>query len=256
MKTAKTYFHIGLAFILTSFYACKKEKLISLDAEASIYFFETNRPLHFQGEMLRDSTLLEFSHILKGDSIQPIVIATISKASREDRPYLLAIESSSTAQEGKHYEILNKELMIRKNRVQDTLFIKWFRTDDMQQQVRNLKLTLKPNTHFNTNLRERIMNPNTGEKISHIHYEVITHDMIPKPLFWFDPFLHTFSRKKFLLICEVFNMQPIYFINLSSSSEMSAISKMMQRYLNEQKAMGNIIYEENGEEMMMGSSAQ
>ncbi len=256
MKTTKIYLYIGLMLIVTSFYACKQEKLISLDAAASIYFFESNRPLNFQGEVLRDSTLLEFSHIFNMDSIQPIVIATISKATAADRPYILAIEPSSTAQEGLHYEILNKEFIIRKNTIQDTVFIKWFRTADMQVHSRNLKMTLKPNTHFDTNLRERITNPNTAEKISHIHYEVIAHDMIPKPLYWFDPYFHTFSRKKFLLICEVFQFEPIYFINLTNMSEMSVISKLMQRYLNEQKAAGNIIYDEDGSEMIMGSSAQ
>ncbi|WP_159451859.1 DUF4843 domain-containing protein [Sphingobacterium psychroaquaticum] len=247
---------ICILFALMSTFSCEKDKLIDYSGEPSIYFFETNRPLKFQGEILKDSTIIEFAATNLTDSIQPIVIATLSKPENVDRSYILKVDPKSTAIEGTHYEFVTKDFVISKNEIQDTVFIKWSKKPEMANTEFKLYLYIESNENFNTDMKDRVINPNTGEKISHIKYQIIAHDMIPKPVYWLDSFYGPFTRKKFLLMCEVFDMEPLYFINLMDISEMTALAKMMHRYLNEQKAAGNIIYEDNGTPMTMGSVGQ
>lgn len=256
MRNFKAKLCIHLLVFSIAFNSCQKAAVLNFDGPASIYFYESNRPLKHQGELLRDYSLVEFSQIQSKDTVKAIVLATISKPAVHDRPYLLEIDPSSTAILGQHYTLLNKDFLIRKNQSLDTLYIRWHRTRDMQEAILSLKLLLKANTHFNTELQESKADPRTGLTTSYIQHDVRVHDMIPKPIYWLDDHFHTFSSKKFLLFCAVFSMEPLYFINLRDAGEMMAMAKVMQRYLNDQKAAGKTIYELNGEEMRMGNEAQ
>lgn len=250
----KTYIYIIAALLLLS--GCSKEKLITYEGEPSIYFFETNRPPKFQSEILSDSTVIQFATISKSDTIQPIIIGTTSLPTEADRDYVLKIDPRSTAIEGIHYKILNTNFSIPKNSVADTVFIQWFKTEDMFAKEFQLSLVLEPNQNFATNMVNRILNSTTGSTISHINYRIYAHDMLPKPKYWLDSFYGPFTRKKFYLMCEVLQLDVQYFIELADTGASFAYAKLMQRYLNDQRDLGNIIVDEDGKPMTMGSAGQ
>jgi hypothetical protein len=57
-------------------------------------------------------------------------------------------------------------------------------------------------------------------------------------------------------MAEVLGIEPAYLDTSVSIAESNAYGKFMQRYLNEQRALGKIVYEEDGSEMVMGVSVQ
>lgn len=219
---------------------------------ASIYFQDVARV----ERPLPDSTLLSFSFTSKYDSIQPILIAVTGMPIAEDRTYALAILDSSTAVAGIHYDALPQQFTIKKNAVNDTLRIHWRRTPDMKEKAVSLVLALQDNENFVVNMKEQLLNATTGQTKSYTKYRITTHDMITKPSYWLEGMSGTFSSKKFLLMVDILGVSSEYLMNLAIPSEWAAFSQMTQRYLNEQRAAGTIIYEADGTDMIMGPNSQ
>ncbi|MBL1409452.1 DUF4843 domain-containing protein [Sphingobacterium faecale] len=250
--------NIILLFIfLIGVIACEKD-LHSFDVKPAVYFNETARLPLYQNEVLRDSTIISFG--LSGntvvDSIIPMVVTCIGAKESFDRPYELQIDSKSTAVEGVHYQIMNNEYSIKKNRLQDTVFLKIFRLEEMKTKEYTLFFSLLDNDNFSTSMKEKVRNPTTGEKISFVTYKWYLNDIVRRPGRWLDGFLGPFSRKKLYLMVDVLGIEAEYLDKNVSIAETNAYGQYMQRYLNEQAAQGNIILDEDDQPMVMGSSVQ
>ncbi len=96
----------------------------------------------------------------------------------------------------------------------------------------------------------------SNRQVSLVSFRWFANDIIKKPARWLDTYLGTFTRKKLLLMAQVLGFEPAYLDASVSIVEMTAYGKFMQRYLNEQKAAGNTVYEDDGSEMTMGPSVQ
>jgi hypothetical protein len=101
-----------------------------------------------------------------------------------------------------------------------------------------------------------VVNSTTGKRNSAINYRWFVNDIIKKPARWQDAVFGIFTRKKLLLMASILNFEPVYLEATVSPGESTAYGKYMQRYLNEQKLLGNTILEEDGSVMSMGSSVQ
>lgn len=225
---------------------------MTYQGQASIYFQDVARPTW----PLPDSSVVAFSFIDATDSIQPLVIAASGIPADQDRPYKISISDKSTAVEGVHYKILNQPLRIKAQKTNDTVWIHWQRTADLLVHPVELELSLQPNDHFAVNMMDQLLNPTTGATKSYTRHRIITHDIIARPTNWMDGFTGPFSRKKFLLMVEVLGISNQYLMNLAPIAEWTAFAKLMQRYLNEQKSLGNIILDEDNTEMTMGPVGQ
>lgn len=234
--------------------ACKKP-LETYSGKPSIYFNDSGRLPAYSGEPIKDSTNLSFSLAKSKDSIINMVITSTGAKSTEDRPYKLLINAASTAIEGKHYEILTKNFSIKKNKTLDTVKIKFFRTADMQSSNFLLSFDLKENENFVTIMNNKVVN-SAGKLQSFVSYRWFVNDIIKKPGRWQDTYLGTFSRKKLFLMVEVLGVDPARLDNAVSIAEVLAYGSFMQRYLNDQRAAGNTILEDDGSVMIMGASVQ
>lgn len=254
----KNIFYLSLACLAaTCLFSCEKE-LHKYEGKPTIYFNETARRLNYDSEVLKDSTVVSFS-LAKGttvDSLVHMVVAIIGNAADHDRPYRIVPNTSSTAIEGKHYEIISKDFSIKKNQLRDTIWLSFKRTPDMKDKDFVLSFDLLENEHFSVDMEYKITNKTTGQKLNFIQYRWFINDIIKKPARWLDVYLGTFSRTKLNLMVEVLNVDPQYLDTSVSIAEVSAYGKFMQRYLNEQKAAGNLILDEDGQPMNMGTTAQ
>ncbi|GGH12627.1 DUF4843 domain-containing protein [Pedobacter zeae] len=248
----KTLFPVLLAIVL---FSCEKE-LHKYEGEPSIYFNDAARLPAYSGEPIKDSTIVSFSLAKSQDSIINMVITATGPKSDQDRPYKLIVNPSSTAIEGVHYQILSKNFSIKKNKTLDTVKIKFFRKVEMQTTTFLLSFDLQSNENFATNMNNKVINTTTGQKLSFVNYRWLINDIIKKPARWVDGYLGTFSRKKLFLMVSVLGVDPSYLDSSVSIAELAAYGKFMQRYLNEQKVAGNVILEDNGSEMIMGTSVQ
>lgn len=245
-----------IAFILVVFVSACKKPLNTYEGKDSIYFNEAVRLPVFSSEVLRDSTVVSFSLVKAQDSIVEMVIKSTGAISTEDRPYQLVINPVSTLKEGVHFQFLKNQGTIKKNKLTDTVKLKFFRSADLLTNTLLLSFDLKENEHFVTTLKNRVINTNTGKKISAINYRWFVNDIIKKPGRWQDFYFGNFTRKKLLLMASILNFEPVYLDATVSIAEAVAFGKYMQRYLNEQKLLGNIILEDDGSLMAMGSGVQ
>ncbi|WAC40816.1 DUF4843 domain-containing protein [Pedobacter sp. SL55] len=250
----KLFFNLLGFAVLTILLSCEKE-LHKYEGKPAVYFNEAGRLPAFGGEVLRDSTIMSFSLAKAQDSIVSMVVATVGAKKDVDRPYKLVINSSSDAIAGNHYQILNPTFVIKKNQLGDTVKIKFFRKTDMQAKTFLLSFDLQENENFSPEMKYRVLT-SSNKKISLINYRWFVNDIIKRPGRWLDGYLGVFTRKKLLLIAETLSIEPAYLDASVSIAEMTAYGKFMQRYLNEQRAAGNTIYEEDGSEMVMGASVQ
>lgn len=233
--------------------SCEKP-LETYSGKPSIYFNEAAKAVTAINP-LKDSTIVSFSLAKSRDSIINMVIATTGELSTQERPYKLMVNPNSTAIAGTHYEILTETFSIKKNKALDTVQIKIFRTVDMQSQTFLLSFDLHDNDQFTTMMTDKFVTT-TGITHSYVNYRWFLNDIVKKPARWLDAYLGTFSRKKLFLMVDVLGVDPVRLDNAVAIAELDAYGKFMQRYLNEQRAAGNNILEDDDSVMIMGPSAQ
>ncbi|KIO74606.1 hypothetical protein TH53_25440 [Pedobacter lusitanus] len=251
----KIIYSLSALLTLVTAGSCKKQ-LMTYEGLPDIYFNEAARLPAYSGEVLTDSTVLSFSLALAKDSVKNIVVAVTGAPADHDREYSLTINSASTAVEGTHYTPIPKTLTIKKNKLLDTIPVKFFRTTDLRTRTVTLLLDLQANSNFVNQMNNKVLDKQTGKVKSFITYRIYVNDMLKKPKLWFDGYLGVFTQKKLNLIMEILKITPAYLDATASLGEQGAYGGYMQRYLNEMKTAGQTIYEDDGTEMMMGQYVQ
>jgi hypothetical protein len=251
----KIIYSISVLLILIGVVSCKKQ-LMTYEGLPDIYFNEPARLPAYSGEVLTDSTVLSFSLSLVKDSAKNIVVAVTGAPVDHDRVYSLTINPASTAIEGTHYAPLPKVLTIKKNKLLDTIPVRFFRSADLRTKTVTLFLDLQANSNFVNQMNNKVLDKLTNKVKSFITYRIYVTDMIKKPKLWYDGYLGVFTQKKLNLIMEVLKITPAYLDVTASLGEQGAYGGYLQRYLNEMKVAGKTIYEDDGTEMMMGPYVQ
>lgn len=252
--------HIIIAVLLLAavFTACKKG-LNSYEGTAGIYF--RLAVLQFSNNPGRDSTAISYSYAKASvkDSLIAIPVQISGAPSPADREYKLTIDPKTTAIAGTHYEILNQRFVIPANAVEQYIFINLHRTPDMLSNNFRLVLNLEENEHFGIPMKDRLVNATTGKRLSFIKHTIWVNDILKKPAAWLDGYLGPFSRKKLFLLAEVAEIPNIGDLDntaLTSIGKVQFYGTFLLRYLNDMKASGKTVYEDDGKEMVMGPSVQ
>ncbi|MDQ6530073.1 DUF4843 domain-containing protein [Flavobacterium sp. LHD-85] len=246
--------------IITGFSSCTKEEIETYSGKDNIYFSPAVVSyVSLNGaKVLTDSIGLSFSldNPVITERLFKIPIAVQGKASNVDREVKIAIDPSSTAIKDTHFTIPDK-IIIPAGKVVDTIRVLVKRTPDMKKNAFSLVFNLEGNEFFKTEMQTKVINVLTKKTMSFIQFELTFDDLLSQPKGWVVSFLGTFSAKKFFLMCDLMNLDPIIFNQAPSSSavglsipEMQYYQNFMKRYLAEQKASGNTVYEENGTEML------
>ncbi|WP_158622493.1 DUF4843 domain-containing protein [Pedobacter sp. KBW06] len=252
------YLVIALVAIGSLFSACKKD-LKTFEGATGIYFLPS--VFAWEKKPVGDSTVISFSYAKNTmtDSVVLIPVMISGPTSTIDKEFKLTIDPASTAVPNTHYEILNKNFAIPANGQVAIVGIKLHRTPDMLTKDYSIILNLESNENFKTTMADRVLDAATGRKISYIRYKIHLNDILKKPAAWLEYYLGPFSRKKLFLMAETAEIKDIGDLdntNLTSISKLVFYGTFMQRYLNEMKASGKTIYEEDGKEMRMGDSVQ
>ncbi|MBB2151383.1 DUF4843 domain-containing protein [Pedobacter gandavensis] len=232
-----------MALILVS---CEKGLMTYDNKDADVYFSDAGRTVP---EVAFDSTYVSLSYSTAKDSTIKIVVAVSGSRVDHDRAYNLAINPLSTAIEGVHFEALPRSLMIRKNKLLDTIKLKLIRTAEMMTKSFFVKIDLMPSPDFSTKFNTRAIK---GKSISTISTKILFDDLLKKPKLWADNRWGTFSRKKLLYVCDFLGITPQYMDGDMSNDEVVALPRLVQRHLDRLKLEGNPVYEEDGSLMAMG----
>ena len=243
------------AVMLLAFTACKKET-IDLYSGSSVLYFDNSINYGNQRNTQRiDSLAFTFSlaDVALVDSTVNIRVDLMGPQASQDRSFSVkVIDSLTTAVAGVHYDALKASYIIPANKSWMYIPVHIYRTKEMANQGFLLHFKLLPNQDFDTTL----IQPQTKDSlVSTGSITIYMDDQIAKPVRWLDAYLGDFSRKKILLICEQLDMKVTDFLTISVA-EAVYMGKAMQRYLNQQREAGNIIYEDDGREMKMGELSQ
>jgi hypothetical protein len=248
---------ITFLFIL-GFSSCNQEEIETYSSTDNIYFSPAVVSyISLNGaKVLTDSIGLSFSldnPVIK-QRLFKIPIAVQGRISDVDREVKVTIDPSSTAIRGTHFTMPDK-IFIPAGKVVDSIRVQVLRTPDMKKNTFSLVLNLEENESFKTKMENKITNVLTKKTMSFIRFKLTMDDQLSQPKGWVVGFFGTFSPKKFFLMCDLMHLDPTIFNSSPggvglSIPEIQYYQSFMKRYLAEQKAAGNTVYEENGTEML------
>lgn len=235
--------------------SCSQEEIKTYSDANNIYFSPAVFPLEKNViSTMVDSTGISFA--FDNASIQKkvyrIPIRVQGKLSDVDRTVKCTIDETSTAVEGVHFS-LPKKIVIRAGREVDSIEVTMNRTPDLKLNRVTLVLNLEENEFFTTKMQTKI-NALTQKTMNLTRFKLTFDDIISQPIGW-SAILGTFSPKKFFLMCDLLHLQPSLFNQKTGSiglttAEFVYYDNFMKRYLADQKASGNTVYEDNGTEMV------
>ncbi|MDP5199460.1 DUF4843 domain-containing protein [Flavobacterium sp. DG2-3] len=242
-----------LAFLAVT--SCNSEEIETYQGSDSIYFSPSVFELVFNGPLI-DSTGYSFSlePATVKEHVYFLAVRVQGKVSDVDRKIKLTVDPSSTAVLGTHFT-LPDNIVMRAGRAVDTIAVTMLRTEDMKREGKLLVLNLEENESFKTDMKSTVTNVLTQKTLSYISFKLSFDDKLTQPLGWYVPYLGVFTAKKFFLMCDLMGLQPSMFNQKLGApglaiADINYYQNFMKRYLADQKASGNIIYEEDGKEMI------
>lgn len=246
---------LGIAFLsLLGLTSCDKEEIETYSDTDNIYFSRAMFPEYKNGPLI-DSTGFSFGldKATITEKIYPLAIRVQGKVSDVDRAVKLTVDPTSTAVLGTHFTF-SENIIMHAGKELDTVFIKVLRTPDMKNGNLTLVVNLEENEFFTTNMQSKVTNVLTGKTRSYVRFKLSFNDKLSTPIGWQAVF-GVFTAKKFFLMCELMNLEPEMFNQPQGSPGLSIpetlyYASFMKRYLADQKADGNTIYEEDGKEML------
>lgn len=247
----KLIYKIALLFIAVSLVSCEKGLMNFDNNTADVYFSDAGKNLP---SIAYDSLYVSFSYTQSKDSVRNVIVAVTGGRVDHDREYKVMVNPSSTAIAGVHFEALPQKFVIKKNMLADTIKLKLMRTPEMQTTSYFVVLDLLSSDDFGTNWKTRAI---SGKTIKTTSTKILFNDIIKKPSKWQDPYFGVFSRKKLFFICDFLAITPQYMDTDITPAEINALSKIVQRHLNQLQAAGQTVYEDDGITIMkMGPSGQ
>lgn len=263
-------------------FSCKEDEIITYEGNANVYFllkkwttsqsgvtysvadFPVEEGLLYSTSWYVQSTAwdsistsLALDGTDKGYHVTLIPVGLSGNLVDYDRPLSYKVGENSTAVEGEHFKVT---AMIPANKRYGALAVSINR-----ETVRDTSLvvdfTLEESEFFQTNYALINRSSSDTTKVDMCQFRLRMSSFIVEPPFWKSNMLNylgDYSQKKMLLILELTNGDISIFYPEKSSQlvigQIIAWGKILKTYLNEQRNLGNIIYENDGTEMTAGKS--
>ena len=166
-----------------------------------------------------------------------IPVKYIGRFLEKDLDYSIAVENDSTTAKVENYTIVDKQTF-RKDLTTDTMLVTLNKTADLDTKELRLRVKLVSNENFFATQRDQT------------YIDIYFSNIMSKPNWWTEDinmaFLGDYSEKKYLLF---FNVTGISDFGELTPDQQQNTARKFKYYLQEQKANGNTILEENGSEM-------
>ena len=247
--------YLLLLFLVAAF-SCKKDTLLTYNVPDNIYFSDS------LGEQVLDSVNISFAY--SDASVQDtqlwVTLAVTGLAKSYDRTYGLVVDPASTAIAGTHF-ILPDTFVFHAGHIKDTLPIRLLRAKDLQDTTRLLILDLKATKDLATGIP--FLYDVFNDTVSAVSFKVTMSDELGAGPYWnsiFATYFGTFSVLKVQLMHQVVGMPLNFWVNLNNlnlGAQAVYFAVTMSRYLKDQAAVGDTVYEADGvTPMAMGAAYQ
>lgn len=264
----------ALTLCTALFAGCQSDALTTYEGYSSIYFdMKTPHPdgvysfeVEYDGKTFevsapsftRAQDAITFSFALhaadhkKDTTVIPL--AVMGFISGKERKAMCKASGTSTAVEGVHYRIL--DAFVPAGETRGAVIIEMDRSS-MGDEVVNLDLTLLAGNDFNVDYPLSKRGGDSDETVSTLDFTLHISTEFTRPPNWVDGYFGAFSKKKLQIMINELDIPQSFFYGSSQHTAIAAAyGGMLKRWLAQQKAAGNTIYEEDGvTEMVAGSQA-
>jgi hypothetical protein len=244
-----------LYIILFLTVSCQRSEIPLYSGTAGIYFevYKETSP----GTYIRaDSSVVTFAyHPTKTDTIYPLVIRVKGDTIPKDRQFNIKVidTAANAAKPGIHFEAFATTVTVPAGKAQVLLPVKLLKHPEMQIKTFALCIQLMENENFKTDLPQLFV-PETKKYVSATVHTILVDDALARPRYWLDGYLGPYSRKKYLLLCELLDVPVATLSNSISVGTLKYYGNFMKIWLADEAAAGRIVYEEDGSVMKMGDS--
>lgn len=201
------------------------------------------------------SVSLAFDGTSQGYHTTLIPVRISGNSADYDRPLSYTVGANSTAIEGEHFKVT---ALVPANKRDGAIAVSINR-EMVKETELFVDFNLIPNDYFQTNYAAINRSSTDTTKVDMHQFRLIMSSFIKEPPMWKNALIYyfgTYSQKKMLLILELTggDINELY-VARPTIALMVAWGKILKTYLNEQRRLGNIIYEEdNVTEMTYGTS--
>ncbi|MGX5820752.1 DUF4843 domain-containing protein [Chitinophaga lutea] len=246
----KTILSVMAACLLLG--ACEQNDIPFYSGKTSIYFYTTQDVLTVQ--QLQDTSVYTFAYTPdKTDSIVWLTLRIKGDTVNADRPISLKLidTAASKARPGIDFVPLGDKLVLPRGATRVNIPLRLIKTPEMQARTMSITYEIQPNEAFTLD-HPTIFNASTQKTVSSYRHTVTVNDVLSRPKYWYDGYLGTYSRKKWLLMCDILEVPPNALETAIPIGNLRYYGTFTKRYLDEQAAAGNTILEEDGAIMKMG----
>lgn len=248
-----------LAVVLTCL-SCGNDEIMNFEGKDVIYYkwaVESVNPLILNPNYM-DSTSVSFA--FQQPEIQQLTyvipIKVQGSAKYYEREVSVSVSSQSTAQEGVHFTLPQK-VVIMSDSINGYLPVTLLRTEDMKDQEFSVILNLDANENFDNNLLETRKTPNGDRYVKYSEFQIVVSDILSQPQYWPTNFLGEYSEKKLYLWAEVLEV-PVpdwNAVNPQADLTFRASVSVFKQYLTIQELRGTPVLEDDGTPMTLGPYA-
>lgn len=240
----KLFYYI---FLFCALSACKKKELMTYEGSDNVTF-------NYNG--VRDSSVVTFRSVVGETLDAELAVKLTGKVSDRDRKFKIVPDDKiTTARAGIDYEALTDTFKIAAGKVDAKIKIRLHKAQDVGDKQYVLALRLVPNENFEVELKSYKLSRTVALDM---HRIMFSNRLIINPT-WNTSRLGTFYPKKVQLLIDIAKMDPVIFYKPTgsyTSAQYFNMGRTLQLYLNEQKGLGNIILNDDGTVMKMGTTVQ
>lgn len=229
---------------------CSSE-IMTYEGESGIYFAMKRIDNSVNSDTTyNDSSLLPFIVTESADSTFLLKVKIMGPVSHLDRKFIVRLDEQESTVREEDYSPLEPSYTMKAGEIFGVIPITFHRTASLGGQERRMVLELIANEDFA--LPITLWKNSSTEYVNVTRHTVTVSDKYIQLPGYREPYFGPFSEKKMKLLLEISGMKLSDFNEPFSYTKAKALGQQLDRYLKEQKALGNTIYEDDGTEMRAG----
>lgn len=213
---------------LMSVWACSEEQLATYNGEYNSVYFA---PDSLAGTY-SDSLMFSFATTNDNDTTLLLVVRGVGDVVDFDRVFNVVLDSA-TAEEGKHFEPIASEYVLKAGRTKGYIPVTLHRTADLAKKELAIHLRLVANEYFGQQL---IYKKQNSKDMNITCMSVWVTGKIAKPKVWIASYFGYFSEAKIIMINQLLDINPTEWNSTTvwPIGRIIGISNYMTNYLNDQ----------------------
>lgn len=222
---------IVIASLLLLTFGCTEQKIGTYTGEHYV---------SFKNDIKTDSIVTSFFFFPFDETLRiPVPVALGGMPLESDRQFVVSVDKELTTALDKNYDI--ESSVFRKGFVEDTVWVKLFKTPELETKAYDLVLKIEANDFFESGPQNRLRS------------KIVFSAIAARPEWWDSSvqksYLGVYSDKKFLEFIKATDGEGAHFGELEPDQR-RRLAIMFLNYLRKAKDSGNTIYEEDGKTEM------